>query len=504
MKCLARVIIGGVCAALFLLPHLTRAAPRSRVSEDIVLNPYPTYRVAVLLVTFSDVSEKPSGWTKEAFNERLFTNADSMAAFYQAASADAVTITGEVFDNDGAWYTIARPSASGSTCDWDSFFDDAVAAADADVNFALFNSVLVFSPTLACSTGGHSWAVSITDASGAYYPAAEVDSTTALTDSMAHHEFGHIIGMDHANSWECTAPNILTGSGCQLVEYGDRFSVMGVSSRMLYPAAPHRENLGWLTTSEITTVTADGDYAIAYSESAEKVPKVLKIPKSRNAAGSVTDWYYLEYRQAVGFDNITRTPTLDELGVTKGALVHVGSSEGTYITTTLLDMTPGSIPDHDIFDPALPLGSSYLDSTAGVSFGVLSRNASSMTIRVRLDGESVCQRRVPTVTVKKSKLSGKAGSTLGYILTVKNASRLCGAQTIELRTVKAPKGWTVTVNKKKSTSALFSVGASKKFTIRVTPKRTAQPGTSTIKIETRLKDAKATKKTTSLKATVRR
>ena len=489
------------CAVLFLLPTPSHAISDILpvTSESVVA--YPDYRIAVLLATFPDNPEKPSSWSKSTINAALFTNDNSMAAFYAQSSDGKVSVTGTVFDNNGSWYTIPRPSSKNETCDWDPFFADAVAAADADIDFSVFNTIFVLAPQLSCSTGGHTWSVAVPDAQGNVYRTVEVDGAFSF---MPHHELGHLIGMDHANSWECEG-GTLTGKNCTSVEYGDRYSVMGVGNpRMLEPAAPHKENLGWLTDAEISTVSQDGDYTISYYEDRQATAKVLKIPKKVESGGTVSEWYYLEYRRATGYDNITdMVPTAETLGVTKGALVHSGSSEGRYITTTLLDMTPGSLPGRDIFDPALPTGYSFTDTNAGVSFGILRRSDASMTIRVLFGGASLCERRSPKIAVKQKNRSVKRGETTAYEVTVTNRSTLCGKQTIEMRKTLAPNAWKVSISKKKSTAVLFAPDEKKKFIVRVMPVKTALLQTRTIRIQARLKYAQQRQTTATLKTTVR-
>lgn len=494
-----------ILTAAAIFPQVISAAPDIDPRTGAV-NGAPNYKIAAILVTFSDNPTKPQisktegDWTKSYVNGVLFSNTDSMAAFYADASGGRITVTGDVYDNGGQWYTIPRPANVDDRCDWGAFFPDAVAAADADIDFTQYNTIMVFAPQLACSTGGYAASVIAPDTGGLWYRATDVDG---YMGSVPHHELGHVIGMSHANSWTCDAPNVLTGTNCLLEEYGDRYDVMGLSSRMLQPSAPHKENLGWLTPAEITTVTADGDYTIQAYEIAGAVPKVLKIPQARDVNGDVTSWYYLEYRKPITFDNIPRTPTIQELGVPNGVMVHLGSGTGEYITTTLLDMTPGSLPGHDIFDPALPLGSSYDDPVAGVGFGVLSRTDTNMTIRVKFSGVSLCTWQAPTVKVKAVKSAGRPGQELRYDLTVTNNSTMCGKQTIELWPSKKPTGWTVTISKKSKITASLLPGQSKRFIVRIVSARKSKYPKYSVKIETRMVQNTARKTISALQPKIK-
>lgn len=499
-----------MCAALAtvaMFPLALSARSDVHITKTAV-NAFPNYTIAALMVTFSDNPAKPttddrSGpWTKQFLNGALFANSDSMAAYYADESEGAVTVAGDVYDNGGSWYTIDRPTADGDSCDWNTFFTAVLTATDADVDFSRYNTIMVFTPQYSCDSGGLATTVAnIPDTGGMTYRAAVING---VLNTYPHHELGHIIGFGHANSWQCDPPGVLTGTSCRSVEYADRYGIMGSSSRMLLLPAPLKERMGWLQASEIATAGADGDCTImAYERDGTEI-KVLKIPQARDAVGNVTGWYYLEYRQPVGFDNVVNTPTLQELGVPNGALVHLGPT-GDDLTTTLLDMTPGSRESaHDIFEPTLQLGSSYLDPVASVSFGVVSRTASSMTIRVKFGGASLCEWKSPAVTMRAIKSKGKPGETLQYKLTAKNNATLCGKQKMELRTTKKPAGWTVTISKQKKKTFDLLQNESKTYVVRIVSPKNAKFQRYSVSIETRFVERATLKKTIALKPTITR
>lgn len=465
------------------------------------LDAYPNYEIAVILVTFPDNPPKTriegtnDPWTKAYIDGVLFSNQNSMSAFFADASNGEVSVTGNVFDNNGDWYTIDMPETIEGTCDWQSYFNDAVAAADADIDYTQYNSIMVLSPQKTCGAEGLAASVDVPEADNVMYGAIDINGNMG---SNPHHELGHLMGFGHANSWQCNAPGIMTGTNCRNVEYADRYNIMGATgSRMLELSAPQKENHGWLKPAEITAVSTDGDYVIQTYELTGDVPKVLKIPQARDASGTVTSWYYLEYRQPIGFDYMApRIPTIQELGVPNGVLVHVGSPVGDYYSSTILDMTPGSLPGgRDIFDPALPLGYGYSDPVAGVSFGVLSRTSTAMTIRVKFSAASLCEPKAPTVSIKTIKGSGKPGQELRYDLTVKNNSVLCGKQSLELRTLKTPTGWKVTIDKQKKKTVSVVSGQTQKFVVRPTSPKKSKYQKYSINLEARLAKKPSYKKT---------
>jgi hypothetical protein len=426
-----------------------------------------------------------------------------MAAYFARESAGAMSVSGDVYDHNGAWYTVDRPIADGDSCNWNTFFPAVMTAADADIDFSRYNAIMIFTPQYTCDSGGLATTYSnVPDTGGQTYHLAIINGTL---NTYPHHELGHIIGWGHANSWQCDPPGVLTGTNCRMVEYGDRYGLMGASSRMLSLPAPLKEHLGWLQPSEITTVSASGGYKINMYEQTGTGPKVLKIPQARDPAGNVTSWYYLEYRQPVGFDNVPNKPTLQELGVPNGILVHLGPVTDESMTTTLLDMTPGSSPGgRDIFEPALPTGFAYTDKTAGVGFGAVSRTSTTITIRVKFGAKSLCVRHAPSITTKAIKGSGRPGQQLRYTVTVKNRDVLCGRRSIELRTISKPVGWTTLINKKTAASAVIISGASATFDVRITSSKQAVRKTYNVVLEARHKAAPTIKTRTTLKPAVTR
>lgn len=493
------------CVVIATSPSVAFASSDAHLTKAV--DAFPNYKIAAIMVTSPDkpatpiADDKSGPWTKQYLDKRLFSDPDSMAAYYASESEGALSVSGDVYDNDGAWYTAARPVASGSDCDWWTFVSDAMAAADADIDFRQYNTVMVLSPMYDCGSGGFATTVrNVPDTGGQSYGAIVLNGTL---NTYPHHELGHLIGFGHANSWQCDPPGVLTGMNCRLEEYGDRYGIMGASSRMSLLPAPLKERMGWLRSSEIMPVMSDGDYVL-YTYEKDVSPKVLKIPQARDGAGNVTSWYYLEYRQPIGYDNVTGyTPTVQQLGIPNGVLIRLGPT-GSDLTTTLLDMTPGSRSDAlDIFEPTLQVGSSYLDAAAGVSFGIVSRNATSMTVRVKFGGASLCTWKAPTVTAKSLRSSGKPGAELSYAMTVKNNSVLCGKQTMELRTTVKPKGWKVTVSKATKKTFDLVPGASKKYIIRMTSPKTAMSKKYTVKLEARFTARPTLKKSYTLRPTVK-
>src|SRR5439155_8381872 len=150
-------------------------------------------------------------------------------------------------------------------------------------------------------------------------------------------------------------------------EYGDVFDVMGTPSAGHFSAF-QKERLRWLNSAAsppITTVLTDGAYTLDAYELAGSAPKALKILKSTDSITGQRTWYYVEARQAIGFDAPLATYPTTYPNATAGVIIHIGS-ESSGNSSYLLDMTPGSA-SWDWRDPALLMGQSFSDADAGVT-----------------------------------------------------------------------------------------------------------------------------------------
>jgi hypothetical protein len=155
---------------------------------------------------------------------------------------------------------------------------------------------------------------------------------------------------------------------------------MGAARRAHFNAF-QKDVLGWLNyqnSPPITLVTTSGTYRIDPYETTNNNPKALKILKR---AGT-TNYYYLEYRQGIGFDaELAACGT--NCDYTRGVVFHQGNPITTNANTSdLLDMswtnpTPGRVallPGQSWTDPAAPNG--------GVTFRVVSVDQTGATVNV--------------------------------------------------------------------------------------------------------------------------
>jgi len=174
------------------------------------------------------------------------------------------------------------------------------------------------------------------------------------------------------------------GTSCSSNEYGDILDMMGASHSAHFNAV-QKERLGWLNSGvspPITTVLASGTYTLETFEPVGSGAKALKILKSTDPSTGLRTWYYVESRQAIGFDAFLAG---EANNVVNGVLIHTGA-EGNGNASYLLDLTPATPVYYWWFDPALAAGQNFSDPTAGVSVTTSWVNGNAAAVTVTLSG----------------------------------------------------------------------------------------------------------------------
>lgn len=285
-----------------------------------------------------------------------------------------------------------------------------------------------------------------------------------LAPSVVNHEVGHSFGLWHSHSLECGVSATICSNGTTQ-EYGDQMDVMGT----VQTASPgynafQKERLGWLNygvSPSIKTVTSSGSYTIYPYEQNGAGPNALKVLQSTDPTTGAKTWYYLEARQAVGFDAFLTTWPYDTTqNETTGVLFHLGT-DGNSNSSLMLNMVP-SLPTYD-FEMALAVGQSFSDAVAGVTFTPTALSGAGATVQIALGS---CTLANPTVNVSPSQSQYVSpGTAVNFPVTViDNDSSSCSPSTFNLSGT-LPFGWTGVW----STSALsLSPGKSGSATATVT------------------------------------
>lgn len=387
------------------------------------LNRMGAQKTAVFLVTYQDNPVQPM--TVPAVQDLVFTKVND---FYRENSYQQAWLSGTVF----GWYTIPVPSSNCDIYAISNAAKNAALAAGADLS-SYTNFVYMF-PKSACFT----WA-GLADVGG---NPSNAWINGSFTLSTVGHELGHNFGLLHAKAINCDESPIT--SNCNFISYGDPADIMG-SAWNGHVNSVFKEYLGWLnngTTPPITMVQNSGSYTLEPYETNTTNPKALKILKSIDPTTEKKTWYYIEYRQSLGYDTDLNKYTNMASGVT----IRLGT-EDMNDASSLLDMTFDSVATSSIWssedhkDGALLVGNRFTDTAAGVTITATWANSSGAGVDVSF-AQTTCTRAKPTVLISPSQsTSVVAGTPLSYTVAVTNNDGSgCSSSTFNLQSV-VPSGW---------------------------------------------------------------
>ena len=419
-------------------------------------------RTAVFVVNFQDnPGDKP--WTIAQVQDLVFGQTND---FFLENSFGQTWLAGNVL----GWYTIPMDS---TVCDLFGLANLAgQAASGAGVDLSVYDRFVYLFPKNGCGGSGTA-------------QVNEFPSKTWIIGSFKlrtfAHELAHNLGLNHSHALDCG--NTTLGSDCVSIGYGNTMDVLGYPRTVGHFNAFQKERLGWLNydvSPPIATVATSGTYTIEPFETDGTNPRALKILKSEDPTTGVRTWYYLEYRQPIGFDAQIPTtgPAVPEnvfngLAVTQGT----GSSGN---SSYLLDMTPGSdFIDHS--DAALVVGQSYTDAAAGVTITTQWADAGGIDVSVDL-GPATCAQANPDLALAPSTIWADPGTSVTYTVTAtNNDNTYCADVTFDL-SASVPAGWTAAFA---AASLTLAPGASGVTTLDITSPISAADGfyDATVKVD---------------------
>jgi hypothetical protein len=409
------------------------------VSDEIVTaqstsaaGPTGVQKTAIILVSAPGAAAHP--YANKTNTASIFfssANPQSEYTYYLQSSYGQTTIAGGN-GSEGTSSDVYGPyTLSTATCDTTTLANQAFAAADPELNFNTYRRVVISVNYSACGNGGvgtvRAQTAGVYDGALQYLSIAwdynnALGSTTlnGKIGGVALHEYGHNLGVWHANTLECATVAIGSGA-CSSTEYGDPADVMGNSSGYGQMNGVHKDILTWLG-GRSQTVTTNGSYTLnAYEDTAANT-KVLKIARTRDNSGTVNGYYYLELRKPLSTWNGFLSGRAD---YGNGVLVHTAgttplctsfcgpdySGPGGGGDSELVDTQPNSISGtSDFNDAPLLSGESYTDAGAGVTIAVTATTTTTATVSVTF---STPARSVRTVVYPASSGTVSGGGTFG-------------------------------------------------------------------------------------------
>ena len=417
-------------------------------------------KTLLILVNFSDAPTlqpfTPAQGSAVVFGE--MNNYDFEVSYQQTTSVGDVT----------PWYTLPMTSAG---CDPDTLSNQAQAAARAG-GYVLSNYKRYI---FAFPSNGCGWLGLGTI--GGNPSKSWIFANRGFGLPLVMHEMGHNLGLYHSHSLDCGAA-VVGSAGCTTSEYGDALDVMGgtpsVGSASNRPSAHfnafQKERLGWLNAGispPLTTVQNNsGQFSIANLEAPRNnTPRALKIANQLPTCNlPPTEWYYVEKREAVGFDSF-----LAELpnSVSSGVIVH-RVTEGDADSSYLLDMTPATSNWPDV---QLNAGSTFTDPATGLSIQPASVGTGFANVNITYAAPSCAT--PPRVSLLPVETQWRApGETINYAVTVTNADGCqCAATTYDV-SANLPVGWSSSAGQ----TAAIAPGGSAPVNVDITSHASASPG----------------------------
>jgi sugar lactone lactonase YvrE len=324
------------------------AEPSAETPQPNPPTPWTTggKNVLIIRVDFSDLVGAP-----ESYSAGTVQNiADSqISPYYIKSSYGLTSLTNTVstlvyrMPQTAAYY-----ATNGAN---DTLHTDAENAAAANYTIANYDRIIVFFASL----GGLSHS-SITYGGLADIGSKRVWCNGEFDFRVIAHELGHTYGLYHANLWQVSDGNPISSTGVD-TEYGDDFDTMGsnfANDRGTDFCPWFKNLLGWVSDSQIITVTSNGTYRIyAFDQnnytSAPAETLALKIAKD----GTHNYWVSCH------------TDFTNNYSMTNGVYVQWG-----YNTKRASDLLDLNTPGTNDKDAGLYIGDIFTDAAAASAQGV--------------------------------------------------------------------------------------------------------------------------------------
>ena len=355
-------------------------------------------KVAVILINFQ--SDTTTYETQDTARAKMFADPDSVNKFYQESSYGQIELVGHLRQDGDVFGYYTVPYNNDNCDDYQLWSNSAQTIAAADgFNYNNYNTILyLFADRGFCAWSGR--------ATVGGMPGRAWIATDSLNKYVASHEFGHTLGMLHASNLKCTdsaGAVVAISDTCIRNEYGDPLDVMGASLQshsnnhfkgLLTPYA----STNWIPMANVFTVPSgqNGTYTLVPIEQPLTGIQTLRIPKNYSIVSGnapTPGYYYLEYRQPIGFDTYPNYP-----GMLNGVFVRLarGFSESDY--SNILDATPET--PSNFRDGAITPGRTFTDPEAGITITTNSISPAGAVVSIT-STPMPCSRRNPSLVTRR-------------------------------------------------------------------------------------------------------
>jgi len=344
-------------------------------------------KVAVILINFPSTPLSATV-TAASMQAAFFGAGRSLDTYWREVSGGAAWATGAVF---GPFDFTTNYTCNQS----DAIRTAAIQAADSSLDFRQYNRIFLIVPNAgSCSVGLGTYGCGGLSSSGdgsftasTTWLRADYLTTNDAVLSVAAHEGGHNLGLNHASSLDYGAEALGPfGSAGTHSEYENRYSIMGISWRvgnafnLGHYTANHKAELGWLSLGDgYQQVSTAGSYSLLPAETGSAGTRALRVERG---AGS-NKWLWLEYRRPLGlFDTNLASYSATAYS---GALIHYEDPASSYPGyARVLDFHPSATPNN-FSDAVLRAGESWADPYSLLRLFVDNATTTSAAVRVQYD-----------------------------------------------------------------------------------------------------------------------
>jgi hypothetical protein len=357
-----RVSVTGTRGATSIAPSAINVLAEAPAPDVAGPTAPATSAVLVILLNFQPTppATAPSQpFTPAQVDTVMFSGTNSVANYWAETSFGNQLVTGTVTP----WLTASFQTPT--TCDYGAIATEARRLAQAaGYNLASYQKFhYLFTRVSACGWAGLG-----------EVPGSQTWSNQYNTLGVIGHELGHNFGLGHANSLPCSGATIATNCPLSRPEYGDPWDIMGNQSTR-HVNAWQKNSRGWIPDAKVANhAGGTATYTLSPLTSPGGTLYAVQVP------AAVHRTYWLEYREATGFDAGLPAAATNGVIVHLAGLMHQGDrSEYGCWDTCFLDMVPSTTT---MTDGALQVPNAFVDALTGVTITAVSKAPGALTVSV--------------------------------------------------------------------------------------------------------------------------